>query len=331
MSKENMHGEHTQDNSSSVIFEDFTFTEALKLAVRQNSFAPFHLCKKPPSERLFPALIGGVLGALLGGAIWAGFGIVSNYEFAVIAMLTGVLAGSGVIIIGRKQGIPFQLIAVITALLGIFVGRYWLYCHFAEEMFFSMETIGNFIDDLPNFSEAIDFLFYGLALISAFVIPSSSDKNIPSELLNDQKVTQFYRDTMAVWESGELSEIDSTFEQKGKETFGSFVRRHNPYKDSALSAFFTQFPPKPGEYLIRSASSWFVLTNLRLVQKDGKSKTFKEITLKDIDSYAIKGMDKKKFTFKMKSGDIVEFVDVKPNDIELRQIKKTLEQLGVVK
>ena len=71
------------------------------------------------------ALIGGLLGATIGGAIWAAVAYFTEYEIGYIAILVGLLAGVfAVLFSGGRRGIPIQFIAVITALLGIVVGKY---------------------------------------------------------------------------------------------------------------------------------------------------------------------------------------------------------------
>jgi hypothetical protein len=85
--------------------------------------------------------------------------------------------------------------------------------------------------------------------------------------------------------------------------------------------FFEDFQPLEGEFLIGLGfskvenSPWFVLTNLRLIQRDGRNNEFKEVTLADVDTYQVK----RKLTdtlllkvsdtlvFKMKSGNEISF------------------------
>jgi hypothetical protein len=81
---------------------------------------------KPLNALSIPlALIGGIFGALLGGAIWAAIVYVTDYQLGYAAMGVGALAGFfAVLFSGGRRGIPIQIIAVLTGLLGVGIGKY---------------------------------------------------------------------------------------------------------------------------------------------------------------------------------------------------------------
>lgn len=84
---------------------------------------------------------------------------------------------------------------------------------------------------------------------------------------------------------------------------------YHTLEGSGLFVLFTQFPPMDNEFLIDLGNNesevnqgWYVLTNQRLIQKDGRDKIFKEILLNDVDTFKIKGLWTKSINFKMMSG-----------------------------
>ena len=143
----------------------------------------------PSAARLLPALIGALVGALLGSAIWAVVGIVTNSELGLVAIVVGFLAGGGALVgSGMKRGISFQVVGVAMAVIGILVGKYLLYYHFATQALIAQvgqdvfnqsgitllsgEVIQAFFTDLGSLIEGIDLLFFGLAILIAFGVPA---------------------------------------------------------------------------------------------------------------------------------------------------------------
>jgi len=135
------------------------------------------------------AVIGGLVGALVGGGVWALVGILTEREVGYVALLVGALAGGGVVVLARKRGVPFQVIAVACALIGLIIGKYLLYYHFNRKEF--VDTLGSdawaatgwsltssdmiqfFLDDLGSILQAIDLLFIALAVLAAWGIPGA--------------------------------------------------------------------------------------------------------------------------------------------------------------
>lgn len=75
-----------------------------------------------------PAALGGILGAALGGFIWGLITTAARTEYGVVAMAVGFLCGGGVLIFsGRKKGLPLQIIACVTSVLGILAGKYYMF------------------------------------------------------------------------------------------------------------------------------------------------------------------------------------------------------------
>ena len=139
-------------------------------------------------------------------------------------------------------------------------------------------------------------------------------KVLADPLVRDTKVVNFYQTTLDAWSAGKLSGINSNFKKKGKMDRGKFIKKYPPIEGSALRMFFERFGPLDGEFLVGVGDhssgderAWFVLTNLRLIQKDGTSNEFKSVTLADVDTFNISGIGTKKLDIKMKSGGEVNF------------------------
>jgi len=148
------------------------------------------------------AIIGGVIGAAIGGAIWAGVAIVFDYEIGFLAILVGALAGAGVHFgSGKVGGLPYQVIAVILASIGIMIGKFITVYHFVQlgvvqeygqeawdEFGYSIlsgEYVQDFMDILPDTLEPLDLLFFGLAIFTAFGIPKVQVETQPMKIKND--------------------------------------------------------------------------------------------------------------------------------------------------
>ena len=117
-----------------------------------------------------PGLVGGIIAALVGGGVWAGIAIVTDYEIGIIAWAIGGLCGFGVVTAaGGRKGMPLQVIAVVTGVLGIVAGKYFTFYHFMKEMVaaeygeeavaemsvMSADTIRFFVEMVPEMAEPL--------------------------------------------------------------------------------------------------------------------------------------------------------------------------------
>jgi len=155
---------------------------------------------------------------------------------------------------------------------------------------------------------------------------------LQSPLIQDEHVVRFYQTTLNAWSNGKLSSLDKGYENEGRMQQGDFVKKYPPNEGSALRVFFEKFLPLEGEFLVglgnlkttkglgnlktTKTSGWFVITNLRLIQRDGSNDQFKEVALAEVDTYQIKGATTKTLVFKMKSGEEITFekVQMYPTD-----------------
>ncbi|MDQ0172793.1 hypothetical protein [Paenibacillus tundrae] len=131
-------------------------------------------------------IIGGLIAAIVGGAIWAAVAAMTEYEVGLIAILIGALTGYAVVLLSNKRiATVHKVIAVIFALVGIVLGKYLTVVYFASEMFdesfmqlvFDGEIVNAFIETFSDyFGEPMDLLFIGLAIVSAWQIPGRMAK-----------------------------------------------------------------------------------------------------------------------------------------------------------
>jgi len=143
---------------------------------------------------LVPAILGGLLAAVIGGAVWAGIAIWTGYEVGYVALGVGFLCGLGVVMFtAGKKGMPLQMIAVVTSVLGIVIGKYGTFHHFFHEGLmqaengaelaagyglFSGNMIQTFMANMSSMAGGIDLLWIGLAVYTAWSIPKASGLKI---------------------------------------------------------------------------------------------------------------------------------------------------------
>lgn len=131
----------------------------------------------------------GVVAAIVGGIVWGLIVKWTQYELGFVAWGIGFLVGTAVVYGARNlRGIPFQLIAVVFALLGIAIGKYLGFVWVGQD---ELDKIGI---DLPLFSKDTfdlywdarkdvwgwwDLLWVGLAVVTAFRIPQHEHEHEP--------------------------------------------------------------------------------------------------------------------------------------------------------
>jgi hypothetical protein len=138
---------------------------------------------------LVPAILGGLLAAIIGGAVWGGIAIFTGYEVGYVALGVGFLCGMGVVMFtGGKKGMPLQMIAIVASVLGIVIGKYVSFFEavkgvvaeekgaeaVAEMSMFSMDMVQFFGDNLTAMASGMDALWIVLAVYMAWSIPKAS-------------------------------------------------------------------------------------------------------------------------------------------------------------
>ncbi len=134
---------------------------------------------------LFVALAAAVVAAIIGGAIWGGIVILTDYEIGFMATGIGALSGYAVMFFTEKKGRPLQIIAVFSSLLGILVGKYISFYAILKDLIridfgdaaasqvnlLSGDVIGLFFSAFGELLSPYDLLWIVLAIAAAWSIP----------------------------------------------------------------------------------------------------------------------------------------------------------------
>jgi hypothetical protein len=98
--------------------------------------ASAYIPKGPDSGQLaiLPALFGGGLAAAVGGSIWGLIVSLTGYVIGYMALGIGLLCGYAVVLFSRGgKGMPLQVVAVLSSVLGIAIGKYATFFHFVKK------------------------------------------------------------------------------------------------------------------------------------------------------------------------------------------------------
>ena len=136
---------------------------------------------REPSTSLLPAIAAGIVAAVVGGIAWGLMVKLSDYEIGIAAWGIGFLAGTAVVFATRgAKGRNLQVIAVVSALVGILLGKYLSYAFIVQDELSAVgESIGLlsgdmfsfFREDLDAVFGLFDLLWIGLAVFTAWRIP----------------------------------------------------------------------------------------------------------------------------------------------------------------
>jgi hypothetical protein len=135
---------------------------------------------RPETRSLLPAIGAGLVAAVVGGIVWGLIVKVSDYEIGFAALGVGFIVGTAVVLgAGGRRGLPYQVVAVVLALLGILLGKYlafvWSVNDQAEEAgisvdlgLFSGDSFDLFTDRESGVWSWFDLLWIGIAAYIAF-------------------------------------------------------------------------------------------------------------------------------------------------------------------
>jgi hypothetical protein len=134
-----------------------------------------------PSGSLFPAVAAGLIAAIVGGVVWGLIVKITDYEVGIVAWGIGFVAGTAVVFATRGgKGPHLQAIAVVSALLGILLGKYLSYAFAVQEQgdalgisigLFSSDMFRIFRENLSDVFGLFDLLWTGLAVYTAWRVP----------------------------------------------------------------------------------------------------------------------------------------------------------------
>ncbi|MBN1379966.1 MAG: hypothetical protein JXA04_12110 [Gammaproteobacteria bacterium] len=129
-------------------------------------------------DALFPALFGAILTAVIGGAIWAAVVVFTGYEVGFVAWGLGFLSGAAVVFFtGGKKGTFLQILAVISSIAGIVIGKYAMFYYYvtaetsADLSVFSPDVFNFFIENASSLFGGYDVLWVVFAVYTAWRIP----------------------------------------------------------------------------------------------------------------------------------------------------------------
>jgi hypothetical protein len=128
---------------------------------------------------LGPGIAGGLVAAVFGGFLWGLIVILSEYEIGIAAWGIGFLAGFAVVrFAGGAKGTPLQVVAVVSSLLGIVIGKYISYAYFFKQAvsdrfdvdisYLDSEIFRAFRENLSDVFGGFDLLWAALAVMTAW-------------------------------------------------------------------------------------------------------------------------------------------------------------------
>lgn len=134
-----------------------------------------------PSSSLLPAVAAATVAALVGGIVWGLIVKVSDYEVGFVAWGIGFIAGTAVVLATRgAKGQRLQVIAVVSALLGILLGKYLAFAFSVQDDaeaagasigLVSGDMFSLFRHNLDIVFSFFDLLWVGFAVFTAWRIP----------------------------------------------------------------------------------------------------------------------------------------------------------------
>lgn len=138
------------------------------------------------SGSMLSGTIGGVLAAVVAGALWAIIVRLTDYEIGFMAWGLGLAVGVGVALFARgRRGRGLQIAAVLASVFGIVVAKYFIFVYLLQQTvlkqygpesaarvaYFSTKVIQLFFSSLTAMVSPYDALWVLLAVVTAWKIP----------------------------------------------------------------------------------------------------------------------------------------------------------------
>lgn len=114
---------------------------------------------------ILPAL-GALAASIIGGAVWALILAMTEYELGLVAWGIGGLAGYAVYLLTPGVTKANQITAVIAALLGIVLGKFFMVAYMMQDIFGSMLNKMVFQIFTENFTDffSAQWIFFSFCL-----------------------------------------------------------------------------------------------------------------------------------------------------------------------
>lgn len=134
---------------------------------------------------LLVAMLAAGVASIVGGLWWGLIVKLTEYEIGFMATGIGLLSGFAVVLFSNRRGLVLQFIAVVSALVGIGIGKYlsffavlkdFLILEYGEAAVqglstFSSEVMRIFLTTAGSMFSPYDVLWIVLAVIAAWRIP----------------------------------------------------------------------------------------------------------------------------------------------------------------
>ena len=141
------------------------------------------------SKNLSLSIVAALLAAIIGGAMWAFIAILTEYEIGLLAWAIGGMTGYAVILLAKNNvTMVHQVIAVIASLIGILLGKYFMFGYYYNESFsgiFDNEVMTIFGENFSAFFGGMDIIFVLLAVVTAWKLPG---KHVNNEIKMEQTI-----------------------------------------------------------------------------------------------------------------------------------------------
>jgi hypothetical protein len=138
------------------------------------------------SGTVLTAALAGIGAAVVGGIAWGLIVKWTDYEIGFAAWGIGFIVGTAVVFGAQgRRGTPFQLLAVVLAVVGIVLGKYLAFVWIGQDILdevgaslpiFSTDTVRLFWDSKSDIFGGWDLLWAGLAVVTAFRIPQEEQE-----------------------------------------------------------------------------------------------------------------------------------------------------------
>lgn len=144
--------------------------------------------ERPNTLDVVQGAVGGMLMAVLGGAIWAALATISEVEVGFLAWGIGAACGYAVVKAAKgRRGLAMQLIAVASSVFGFLLAKYGTFFFSLKQLFieelglasvldmtmFSTAILGIFLETLPSMLNPWIALWVMLSIATAWLIPKS--------------------------------------------------------------------------------------------------------------------------------------------------------------
>lgn len=122
-------------------------------------------------------ILGALVAALVGGALWATVTVMSEREWGLVAWAIGGLTGYAVGFLADRRATQLhQIIAVVASLIGIMLGKFFAFGYIVNNGMsgmFDSYVVSMFMELLPEMFSMFDILFVLFAVVTAWRLPAA--------------------------------------------------------------------------------------------------------------------------------------------------------------